>query len=102
MADASQPSVPRALSAQQRRVLALMEIDVYQLRTQPVQASGTCPPADDPLARAIARAAGHATVADWCAAWLAAGQALPDLTELRALPAAKRSLWQRMRGRPPG
>lgn len=98
------------LPASQRRVLALMEVDVYQRRHLPVLAESAvvtaAPPSGwsdadcaQPLARAIARAGGMADVAAWSAAWLQAGQSLPDLAGLRTAAAAKRALWRLMRAR---
>jgi hypothetical protein len=92
----------------QRRVLALMEVDVYLRRHLPGLAQGSAPAVASPrsawseadcalpLARAIARAGGMADAAAWSAAWLQAGRALPDLAELRTA-AARRALWRQMR-----
>lgn len=94
-------ALPLASGARLRQVLALMEVDRY-VRRQPAPASaalGVPDWSDDALARALARAAGHADVATWQGAWIAAGEALPDLAGLRADGAAKRALWQRMRRR---
>ena len=93
----------RPLGEGPRRALAVMGVDVYQRRRlpQPPQPAGTAPDAwlQDSLARAIARAAGVADVAEWSRQWLARGRSLPDLAELRARPAAKRALWRLLRQR---
>ncbi len=91
----------RPLGAGQRQALAAMGVDVYLRRRLPAAPapSGNAPERWllDPLARAIARAAGHADVGEWSRQWLARGHELPDLAELRARPAAKRALWQLLR-----
>lgn len=91
----------RPLGADQRQALAVMGVDVYQRRRLPgpPARAGTAPEAwmQDPLARAIARAAGHADPGEWSQRWLALGHPLPDLHELRARPAAKRALWRLLR-----
>ncbi|GMU43562.1 MAG: hypothetical protein DYH17_10590 [Xanthomonadales bacterium PRO6] len=81
-------------------MLALLEVDVYQQRAQRPTQAGAGDRDADPLARAIARAAGYAEVAVWRNAWLAAGQTLPDLATLRAGAEAKRALWKRIRRLP--
>ncbi len=91
---------PRQLSPQQLRVLALMEVDIYQRRLAPPPVRGW--PEEDcasPLARALALAGGMADVGAWCSAWLDAGLTLPDLGVLRASPSAKRAFWQQLRAR---
>jgi hypothetical protein len=98
------------LHADQRRALALMEVDVYLRRhvaLPAVDADAAAAPLPGwsetesalPLARAIARAGGMADAAAWSANWLQAGQFLPDLAELRSAAAAKRALWRLMRAR---
>lgn len=97
----------RALTAGQRSVLSAMEVDLYQRRQLPrataSSSSSTVTWSDaqatSPLARALARAAGTTDVAQWCIDWQADGLRLPDLAELRALPAAKRALWRLLRAR---
>jgi hypothetical protein len=96
------------LHADQRRALALMEVDVYLRRRVALPAEtahaavALLPGWSDtesamPLARAIARAGGMDDAAAWSAAWRQAGQSLPDLAELRTAAAAKRALWRLMR-----
>lgn len=91
----------RPLGAGQRQALAVMGVDVYQRRRLPAAPApaGTAPEdwLADALARAIARAAGHADAGEWSRQWLARGQSLPDLGELRAKPSAKRALWRLLR-----
>ena len=97
----------RALTTGQRSALTAMEVDLYQRRQLPgasARAAAAAPTWSDaqvasPLARAVARAAGSADVAQWCTDWQAAGLRLPDLAELRALPAAKRQFWRLLRAR---
>lgn len=97
---APQPAARVAADARRRQLLALLEVDVYRQRATPPPAGAGTPGWDaDPLAHALARAAGRADAASWRSAWLAAGEALPDLAMLRAGADAKRALWQRMRRR---
>lgn len=96
-----------ALTPRQQAVLAAMDVDLYQRRRLPpvALADGTLAAVwspDDgrtPLAGALARAAGTVDVAQWCREWQAAGLSLPDLAQLRASPAAKRSFWRLLRAR---
>ena len=91
----------RPLGAGQRQALAVMGVDVYLRRRLPAAPApaGSAPESwlQDVLARAIARAAGHADAGEWSRLWLARGHQLPDLAELRARPAAKRALWRLLR-----
>lgn len=97
----------RPLTTSQRSVLAVMEVDQYrrrQLPSAPVPtaiagAAWSQTDCQTPLARALARAAGAVDVAQWCRDWQAAGKDLPDLAQLRASPAAKRTLWRLLRAR---
>ncbi|MGE4071496.1 MAG: hypothetical protein AB7E72_10005 [Lysobacterales bacterium] len=100
----------RPLSAVQAQVLAALEVDVYRRRVLPISAHDSAATAaaasalawadqDSVLARALAQAAGFADVTQWCGHWLALGEALPDLAQLRADPGAKRSFWRRLRQR---
>jgi hypothetical protein len=100
----------RPLSVAQTQVLAALEIDIYRRRVLPITVSADETAAaasptiawadrDSALARALAQAAGAADVAQWSAHWLALGETLPDLAQLRAEAAAKRSFWRRLRRR---
>ncbi len=91
----------RPLGAAPRVALAVMGVDVYVRRRLPTApaVAGSAPEGwlQDTLAQAIARAAGQADAREWSRQWLARGEPLPDLAELRARPAAKRALWQLLR-----
>lgn len=105
----------RALSGRQLQVLSALEVDIYQRRRYPalaVQAdagavpvaAGTeasaqrlWPGSESKLALAVARAAGKSDGEQFAAYWLALGETLPDLEQLRA--SAKRALWVRLRQR---
>ena len=93
------------LTASQRRALVAMDVQVYVRRQAPPTAKrvGTWS-ADDAqslLALALARAAGSIDVSEFCVAWVAQGQALPKLEQLRREAGAKRALWRLLRGRRP-
>lgn len=91
----------RPLGVAQRRALSAMGVEVYVRRRLPAApaVAGSAPEdwLQDALAQAIARAAGHVDTGEWSRQWLARGQPLPDLAELRARPAAKRALWRLLR-----
>ncbi len=98
------------LSATQAQVLAALEVDVYRRRVLPIIAHDSAATAaatsalawadqDSALARALAQAAGFADVVQWSGHWLALGETLPELAQLRADPGAKRSFWRRLRQR---
>lgn len=85
-----------AWSSSQQRMLTALGFNLYR----PVRDAAPAPDdgmGGDRLALAVLRAAGgDASAAVDVAAWWRARR-LPELSELRASPAAKRALWPRLR-----
>lgn len=85
-------------SDEQQRCLAALDYTLYRTAALPVPAAQTAGAATaiDPLLRALLRAANRSHAQIDTDAWMISLQ-IPLLSELRNDPAAKRTLWPRLR-----